>query len=260
MPDLKTSPAPLSPNLGAITYSDVFEALRKGWVDFTKAPLYGLFFGGVYALGGILIYWLLNAYQEPWMIIPIAIGFPLAGPFLAAGTYEISRRLLADEPLELKSILIFMTQQSRREFAWMAFVILFIFWIWMYQARILIALFLEMQAFSSFEMLISTLFKTADGLIMIAIGSVLGGVLATVLFMTTVISLPLLVERDLDIVTAIVMSWKVVLNNPGPMLLWGAVIAGLTFMSMIPLFMGLLITFPILGFATWHLYKLATPV
>lgn len=257
MSDYASKPPSPPPIIRSVSTADVFNALRLGLADFKRAPLYAMFFGGFYAVGGMLIFGLLSAYQQPWMIIPIAIGFPLAGPFLAAGTYEISRRLTTDEPLSLRAILGFMVSQSRREFMWMAFIVLFIFWIWMYQARILIALFLEMQAFSSFGALSAALFTSSDGLTMLLLGTIIGGITATLLFTTTVISMPLLVERELDVVTALIVSWKVVLASPAPMLLWGGLVGGLTFLAMIPFFLGLLVTFPVLGFATWHLYKSA---
>ncbi len=249
-----TEPSPV-PAFRPVEYSDITDSLRNGWVDFKRLPGYGLFFGSVYVLAGIAIFVLLSLYQKPWMIIPLAIGFPLVGPFLAAGTYEVSRRLHAGQAMDPGGILGFMLRQSRREFAWMAFVVLFIFWIWMYQARILIALMLDMQAFSSVDALSSALFTTSGGLGMLALGTVIGGILATILYTTTVISMPLLVERDVDVVTAIVTSWKTVIANPGPMLLWAAVIGGVTLVSMVPMFLGLLVSFPVLGFATWHLYR-----
>jgi uncharacterized membrane protein len=249
-----TEPSPV-PALRAAAYADIGESLRRGWADFRRVPLQALFFGSVYALAGIAMYLLLSTYQQPWMIIPIAIGFPLAGPFLAAGLYETSRRLHAGETLTARGTLGFMMRQGRREFAWMAFVVLFIFWMWMYQARILIALFLDMQAFDSVGALATAVFTTSNGLTMIALGTVTGGILALILFTSTVVAMPLLVERDLDVVTALVTSWKAVLASPGPMLLWAALIGGTTFLSMIPLFLGLLVSFPLLGFATWHLYN-----
>jgi len=258
MSDYRVSkPSPL-PAFRAATYADIAECLRRGWADFRRVPRLALFFGCVYAVGGIAIFWLLSAYQKPWMIIPIAIGFPLVGPFLAAGTYEVSRRLHADEPMNTPGILSFMMRQSRREFAWMAFVVLFIFWIWMYQARILIALFLDMQAFGSLGALAMAVFATPEGLTMIAIGTVTGGVLAAILFASTVIAMPLLVERDIDVATALIASWKAVLASPGPMALWGCFIGGVTVLSMIPFFLGLLVTFPVMGFATWHLFRMIT--
>jgi len=254
MSDYRPSqPSPV-PVFRSVEYADIGESLRRGWHDLRRVPLQALFFGSVYAAAGLIIYLLLKTYHQPWMIIPLAIGFPLAGPFLAAGLYETSRRLHSGEAMTTQGILGFMLRQSRREFAWMAFVVLFIFWMWMYQARILIALFLDMGAFASMGALGNAVFTTSDGLTMIALGTVTGGILAAILFTCTVIAMPLLVERDLDVVTALVASWKVVIDSPGPMLLWAAIIGGATLLSMIPFFLGLLVTFPLLGFATWHLY------
>lgn len=249
-----TEPSPV-PAFRPAEYRDITDSLRAGWADFKRLPGYALFFGSVYVLGGIAIFVLLNQFQQPWMIIPLAIGFPLVGPFLAAGTYEVSRRLHSDQEMKTAGILGFMLSQGRREFAWMAFVVLFIFWIWMYQARILIALMLDMQAFSSMGALTSALFMTPGGLSMLALGTLIGGILAAILYTTTVISMPLLVERDVDVVTAIITSWMAVLASPGPMLLWAGIIGGVTLLAMVPMFLGLLVAFPVLGFATWHLYR-----
>lgn len=259
MSDYAPPPAAPAPVPRAVTREDVTGALRLGWRDFTRAPVPALFFGGAMALGGIVILWLLVAYRQPWMIVPVAIGFPLVGPFLAAGTYEISRRLDTGEPVTLPGVLGVAWRQGTREFGWMAFVVLFVFWMWMYQARILIALFLDMGAFASPGTLAGALFATADGWTMMAIGTVTGGVLALVLFATTAIAMPLLVDRELDIVTAIVTSWRTVLASPGPMLLWGAVVGALTLLAMVPMFLGLTVAFPVLGFATWHLFRRAIP-
>lgn len=249
-------PSP-APTLLSLEFSDITEALAEGWRDFRAAPQYGLFFGGVFAFGGLAILGLLNAYRQPWMIIPIAIAFPLIGPFVAAGLYEISRRLRAGEPLSWRAVLGFMARQSRREFSWMAFIVLFIFWMWMYQVRILMALMLDSRAFSSPDGLLSHILTTADGWIFLLVGTVIGSVLALILFSVTAIAMPLLVDREHDIVTAIVTSVRTVVLNPGPMLLWGIVITGVTIAAMLPLFLGLLVVFPVLGHATWHVYRRA---
>ena len=99
-----------------LSISDVFSALHAGWSDFKHAPLQGLFFGGIYAAGGILLYLLLSYYRTVWLILPLAIGFPLVGPFVAAGLYEISRRIAHKEPLRMADILTVTIRQSRREF------------------------------------------------------------------------------------------------------------------------------------------------
>lgn len=135
-------PAPASPQIALIRWQNCAHALRMGWRDFLAEPIYGIFFGGLYAFGGIVIFLVLYNAGTPLYILPLAIGFPLLGPFVAAGLYEVSRRLEAGEPMGWRAILGGMLMQRRREFSWMAFIVLFIFWMWMYQVRILFALFL----------------------------------------------------------------------------------------------------------------------
>ncbi len=103
---------------------------------------------------------------------------------------------------------------------------------------------------SSFEV-----FLTPNGLLMLAVGTIVGGVFALLLFMITVIALPLLLDREVDFVTAMITSFQAVLRDPVPMLAWAAFIAGLTFLALIPAFLGLFIVLPLLGHATWHLYR-----
>ena len=135
--------APLNAiDIRQVSAQDVTDALKAGLSDFARAPLMGLFFGGIYVVGGWLIFGLLNAYGQPWMIIPLAIGFPLLGPFVAAGLYEISRRLSAGRSFTWGDILGVVVQQRQREFGWMAFVVLLIFWLWIYQVRLWLAIFL----------------------------------------------------------------------------------------------------------------------
>ena len=139
------------PPMRAVTFADIAGSLRDGWADFKAFPLYGLAFGGVYALGGLLILYIVTRIGAPWMIIPLAIGFPLIAPFVAVGLYEISRRRVAGEPITRKAVFAHVFRQRERQLGWMAFVVLFIFWIWIYQVRLLLALFLGFKSFSSFQ-------------------------------------------------------------------------------------------------------------
>ncbi|MBL8790652.1 MAG: DUF2189 domain-containing protein [Rhizobiales bacterium] len=236
-----------------LSISDVFTALHAGWKDFMHAPLLGLFFGGIYAAGGILLYFLLSQYRSVWLILPLAIGFPLVGPFVAAGLYEISRRIAHKEPLNFADILTVTLRQSRREFGWMAFVVLFIMWVWMYQVRLLVALFMGFKGFASLDGFLTALTQS-DGMTFLMVGSVVGAGLAFVLFCSTVISMPMLLHRDVDFITAVITSWRSVFENLPAMIFFGIVIAALTFLALIPMFLGLLIVLPVLGHATWHLY------
>ena len=146
--------------------------------------------------------------------------------------------------------------RSRGELGWMAFVTLFIFVIWMYQVRLLIALLLGLNAsFATLPQFITVVLTTNEGLLFLAVGNAVGAALSLILFSLTVVSFPLLLDRDVDFVTAMVTSVRAVVASPLPMIGWAAVIVVLLIVSALPYFLGLLVTLPVLGHATWHLYR-----
>jgi uncharacterized membrane protein len=187
---------------------------------------------------------------------PTCFGFPLIGPFVAAGLYDISRRRSKGLPITWSDVLSVVIGQGRRELGWMAFVVLFVFWIWMYQIRLLFALFVGYRGFSTLDTFVSFL-MTSQGLTFLFVGTLVGAVLATVLFSLTVIAMPMLLDHDVDFVTAISTSVRTVIENPRAMFTFGIAVAVLTFVAMVPMFLGLLVVLPILGHATWHLYQRA---
>ena len=245
---------PRLPAVRAVTFADLRASLAAGWDDFVNAPAFGLFFGGIFTAAGLLILAFLTVFHTPWMIIPLAVGFPLVGPFVAVGLYEVSQRRLAGEPLAWRPILSVVLRQRNRQLGWTAFIVLFIFWIWIYQVRLLLALFLRGESFSSIEGFLAVLTTTPDGLLFLAVGTCVGGVLASVLYATTVITMPLLLDRDLDVVSAMIVSFQAIQKSPRAMIAWGILIAVLTLVALVPAFLGLLVVLPVLGHATWHLY------
>ncbi|MCP4382652.1 MAG: DUF2189 domain-containing protein [Hyphomicrobiales bacterium] len=245
---------PRIPGVRAVTAADIRSALGAGLSDFLHAPQFGLFFGGIYAASGLLMLASLTVLDVPWMIIPVAVGFPLIGPFVAVGLYEVSRRRAASEPLQWKAILSVIFQQRNRQLGWMAFVVLFIFWVWIYQVRLLLALFLGFQNFASIGGFIEAITTTANGLMFLAVGSLVGAFLAFVLYATTVITMPLLLDRDLDLVSAMIVSFKTIKLSPVVMIGWAVIVTVLTILALLPAFLGLLVVLPVLGHATWHLY------
>ncbi|MEM7067417.1 MAG: DUF2189 domain-containing protein [Pseudomonadota bacterium] len=240
-----------------LKFGDLTSALKSGLSDFFKAPLFGLFFGGFYALGGIGLFYAIFELDLLWFAYPMVIGFALIGPFVATGLYEVSRRIEESRPLSWRRILTVIWEQHRRELGWMAFVMLFIFWIWMYQVRTLVAIFFGSSGFASFEDLISVIFTTRTGWTFLAVGHLIGAVVSLVLFAITVISCPMLLDRDVDFVTAMLTSIRAVFASPSVMLMWGVFVIVCILLSAIPAFLGLLFVLPILGHATWHLYKRA---
>ena len=244
----------VDPVVRRITAADITEALGQGLRDFQAVPFYGLMFGGLYAGGGMVILLCLTAFGMVYLAYPLAAGFALIGPFVAIGLYEVSRRREAGQRISMGEI--WSTVKSRSEIGWMAFVTLFFFVIWMSQVRLLIALLIGLNAsFSSLKEFLTVVLTTNEGLWFLAIGNAVGAALSLILFSLTVVSFPLLLDRDVDFVTAMITSVRAVVTNPLPMIGWAAVIVVLLLVSALPYFLGLVVTLPVLGHATWHLYR-----
>lgn len=249
------------PRVNRMAMGDVFEALRLGARDYYRKPMMGLFFSHVYVVGGWLIYLFLFVTEQVWWAIPLTVGFPLIGPFLAVGLYEVSHRLeMGDTDFRRNDIFGVIWRQRLRQLPSMAWVVIVYFLFWSFFAHMLFALFLGPSALTNVTTSYGYLLEP-EGLRMLIVGTVFGAVFAMVLFALTVVSLPLLLDKELDFVTAMLTSIAVVRQNTGVMLVWAATIAGLTFIGMLPLLLGLFVVLPILGHATWHIYRRAlTPL
>jgi uncharacterized membrane protein len=244
----------VDPVVRRIAAGDIAEALSRGLRDFQAVPLYGLALGAFYAAGGIAILLCLTASGMVYLAYPLAAGFAMIGPFVAVGLYEISRRREAGQPISIEAI--WTTLRTRSEIGWMAFVTLFVFVVWMYQVGFLMALLLGFNAsFSSLREFIMVVVTTNEGLLFLAIGNAIGAALSLILFSLTVVSFPLLLDRDVDFVTAMITSVRAVVASPLPMIGWAAFIVVLLAVSVTPYFLGLVVTLPVLGHATWHLYR-----
>ena len=243
--------------VNTVTAGDIFASLKAGCADFLAHPVMSGFFGLFYAVFGILFLWCLVWLGKIWMIIPAAVGFPLVAPFAAAGLYEMSRRRQAGEPFGWGEILTVMAHQRKREMGWMAFVTLFIFWVWIYQIRLWLAIVLKDASFSNFDGFLEIVFFTPQGRLFLAIGTCAGAVLSAALFSVTVVAMPMLLDRETNFVSAMLTSVRVVTENPVVMLGWAAIISITMLASLVPAFLGLIFTLPILGHTTWHLYQRA---
>ncbi len=237
-----------------IGVDDVYAALGAGWADFRAAPSFGLFFGGVYAAAGILIFLQLWVWEHPLWILPLALAFPLIGPFAAIGLYEVSRRRETGTPLVWAEILDTVWRQRQRQMPAMAFVVLAGFMVWLWTAAMLIAIFLGRMSAATYSDL-GTLLASTNGMGLLLVGSAVGAAIAFVMFSVTAVSLPLLLDREIDFVTAMAASASVVRQNLRPMLSWAWIIAAGLAAAMVPFFLGLVIVLPVLGHATWHIYR-----
>ncbi|MCC6304244.1 MAG: DUF2189 domain-containing protein [Rhodobacteraceae bacterium] len=251
-----TGAAGVLPAFRRLGPDDLAAALRAGWADFRRAPRFGLFFAAVFVGGGLAIGWLLAATGQLWWLIPAAFGFPLVAPFVALGLYEVSRRLAAGEALGWSAVLRAPFRHGNGQIPALAVILLVFFMMWFVVARVVFAVFLGTGGPPNVASDPWVVFA-AEMLPLYLVGGAIGAVIALALFATQVISLPLLLDRDVDFVSAMIASVGVVRDNPGPMLRWGLVIAALTVVAMLPAFLGLLLVLPLLGHASWHLYRRA---
>lgn len=242
------------PRIATIAAGDVLVALAAGARDMLATPALSLSFGLAYAAFGWLILYLMIAMNWGVYAYPLATGFALVAPMAAAGLYDISRMLEKGEkptPASVRRCVIGHNGQSVRI---MAVVTTFAYLIWLDIAVALYAVFFGLKPLR-FSALIEAVLTTPQGFLFFALGNMLGAAIALAVFSIMVVSLPLIFDRDVDFVTSMIVSVKAVLANPVPMLLWCVIIGALLAISLASAFTGLIVVFPLLGHATWHVYR-----
>jgi uncharacterized membrane protein len=249
----ETQASPL-PRIGKLTLSELLLSLKAGWFDFRAAPIFGIFFASIYVLAGLILLQF-QAGTVSWTLA-MSLGFPLVAPFLAVGLYEVSRRIEAGQSLEWGAILGVVWQERTRQIPWLGAIIVIYFLFWTFLAHMIFALFMGpsalVNASTSWD-----IYLTGPGRMMVLTEFVVGAVVAFLLFSLTVVSLPMLLELEVDFVTAMLHSLATVRENLFVMLVWAGLIAILTMIAMVPYFLGLLVVLPILAHASWHLYRRA---
>jgi uncharacterized membrane protein len=243
------------PVVRQISFSDITDAISQGMRDFRHAPIYGLTFGVLYFLGGVLTTLTASALNMTYLTYPLGAGFALIGPLVAIGLYEVSRLIERGEPLSWGRVIAAIRSQMGQEIGWMSFVVLFILIVWLYQVRLLLALFLGMEPIATMRDFINVVLTTSQGWTFLAVGHVLGAILSVILFSLTVVSFPMLLDRKVDFITAMITSVRSVMLNPVPMLLWAGIIVALLIAASLPFFIGLIFVLPVLGHTSWHLYR-----
>lgn len=237
-----------------LTLRDLWAALAAGLKDFLACPLFGLFFGSIYVGGGLFVGYALFAWKSPTWLIPAAAGFPLIAPFVAVGLYEVSRRREAGLPRSWRAVLGALRGRGDDQIISMGVIVFVAFSFWMIVAHSIFAIFLAESGIGSESLAI---FTTQAGIAMLVVGGAVGGLMALAFYAVTVMSLPMLVDKEVDFLTAIITSLAVINHNRPVMMAWALIIAVVLFVAMIPAFLGLLIALPVLGHATWHLYRRA---
>jgi uncharacterized membrane protein len=243
------------PAIRRIGATDLMDALAKGLEDFSAMPSHALFLCVMYPLIGMLLAGLTLGFAIVPLLYPLAAGFALLGPVAALGLYELSRRREAGVAVSPLNALDVLRSPSIGAIVALAVLLMILFLIWIATANaIYVANFGYAPPTSVGQFLHDVLFTPA-GRNLILLGNGIGFLFAVVVLTISVVSFPLLLERDAGAVVALLTSVRAVRANPLTMALWGLLVAALLFVGSLPLFLGLPVVLPVLGHATWHLFR-----
>jgi uncharacterized membrane protein len=243
------------PVVHRIGAADLWDALRKGAADVGATRDDVLFIGLIYPLAGLVLARLAFSYDLLPEVFPLASGFALIGPFAAVGLYELSRRREQGMPVTWFDAMGVFRSPAIGSILGLGAILLGLFFVWLAVAwQIYLATLggTAPQTIAGFE---RSVFTTGGGWTMIVAGFGVGFLFAVLAFALSVVSFPLLLDRDVGLVTAIKTSLRAVAANAGTMALWGAIVAGLLVLGSLPALVGLIFVVPLLGHATWHLYR-----
>lgn len=247
------------PAVRKIDIDDLAKALRMGFEDFKAFRTDVLFLGLIYPLIGILLAWSAFEYRVLPLLAPIAFGFALLGPIAAVGLYEMSRRRERGEQVGWAQAFGIVSSPSFGAIVVLAVMLLLVFLLWLATAQLIYQATLGPEPPASVSAFLGDVFTTGAGWSMMMIGDLVGLFFAIFVLSISVVSFPLLLDRNVGVGVAMATSMNAVLQNPVTMAIWGVIVAGSLFIAMIPLFLGLIIVMPVLGHATWHLYRLVVP-
>ena len=248
-----TNPAQLV--VRRISLSDLRYALARGIDDFTAVPSHALFLCVIYPLLGILLIGLTLGNSLLPLAFPIAAGFALIGPLAAIGLYELSRRREAGLDSSSGHALDVLHSPSLGAIIALGALLMAIFLIWLVVAQALYIAIFGYTPPASIAQFVHDVLTTTPGWTLIIVGTGIGFLFATLVLSISAISFPLLLDRDVGAAVAVYTSLRVMAANPIPMALWGLIVAALLVIGSIPFFVGLTVVMPVLGHATWHLYR-----
>lgn len=244
--------APVLPPPRPVAMDQAVRWLDLGLDDFIAHPEVGLVWGGVCAASGWLMCFGLIQAQMGSLILPVAAGFLLVAPVLAVGLYDVSRRRDHGCPVSLGHALRAMGRN--RHLADMGLLLVLVLLVWLQVAMGVFALFYGGQP-PSLDAFFAQILAAPQAVPFLLVGSVAGGALAALVFAACVVAMPMLVDQPVSAATAIRTSMRVVWLNRLNMIGWAATLASLAVLGMLLLFVGLAVTLPVAGHASWHAYR-----
>lgn len=252
---LGASDSPAHPAVRTITFADLKDALAKGIDDFMAMPSHALFLCVIYPLCGLILARLVFGYDVLPMLFPLVAGFTLVGPFAALGLYEFSRRREQGLDVSWRRAIEVYRSSSFPAILALGFILMAIFLVWLASAQAIYEANFGYQAAASIPDFLKQVLTTPAGWSLIVIGNGVGFLFAVMVLAISVVSFPLLLDRDVGVAVAVLTSIRAVAANPAMMALWGLIVAALLAIGSLPLFFGLTVVLPVLGHATWHLYR-----
>lgn len=243
---------PALPTDGTLPIERPWIWLEKGWRDFTRAPEIGLFYGFALVAASWALTLLLAVLGEIHLLLPFTGGFFIVAPLLVAGLYDASRRLEKGQRPRLSTSL--MAWRAPGQLALMGVILLLLHLVWIRVALLLYPLFFHGRGHSA-ETFLPELLGTPAGLALLVVGTLVGCGFALAAFCISVVSIPMLVDREISVIEAVIASIRVVRDHPRTMLLWGALIVFFTALGISTLFVGLVVVAPVIAHATWHAYR-----
>ena len=249
--------SPAQVTVRRISLADLREALRLGVEDFYAMPTHAMFLAALYPILGLLLARLAFGYSVLPLLYPLAAGFALVGPLAALGLYELSRRREAGLPVSASHALNVVQSSSIGALVALGVLLLGIFVLWIAFANAIYIANFGYAPPASIGGFVHDVLTTRAGWNLIVVGSAVGFLLAVVVLAISVVSFPLLLDRDVGAAVALSTSLRVVAKNPLTMAAWGLIVAGLLLLGSLPVLLGLTIVMPVLGHATWHLYRKA---
>ena len=231
-----------------------FGWLSEGWRDLWRNPLPSLLYGFAVFLLSLAIVWCLFRFQLDYILFPALAGFMVVGPLVAIGLYRKSRDI--EEGVRPSLARMVLVKAASGAQVWYTGAILcLLMLVWMRAAVIIYALFMGLRPFPGLDRIVTMLFTTTEGLGMIFVGTVVGGLFAAFSFAISTFAIPMLLAERTDAFTAMGTSISLVFRNLPVMLVWGAIVLAFSVIGIVTGFLGLIIIFPLLGHGTWHSYK-----
>ena len=252
LPPIVPPENPVRPQYGrGLGPGEAFRWLGAGWSDLIRDPVSSMLYGLIVFVVSVVAVYGIYALSLDYILFPALAGFVVVGPILAIGLYEKSRRIASGERFALANMLA-VRPRSGGQVLFVGVLLLALALIWMRAAILLYALFFSVRGFPGLDLVVETLFTTSHGWSLLVVGTLVGGVFAAFAFAISVFSIPMLLDRQVDALSAMGTSVALVWNNFPVMVTWGVIVLVLAALGIAAGLIGLILVFPLLGHATWH--------